>query len=78
MILEGKLMIDVPYMDDWLFQYTWIQVDGSIDFSRPRNRQEGLAVDVREHGCPEGCVRCDETVGVPQGCLWVTEDEHLG
>lgn len=33
---------------NWLELYTWIQVDGSIDFSMPRCRPEGLAIDKRE------------------------------
>jgi hypothetical protein len=28
-------------------------------------------------GTSHWCIDCDETVGVPQGCLWVTEDEYL-
>lgn len=37
---------------DWLELYTWMQIDGSIDFSKPRPRPEGLAIDQREivHG----------------------------
>ena len=33
---------------NWLELYTWIQVDGSIDFSMPRCRPEGLPIDPRE------------------------------
>lgn len=32
----------------WLEKYTWIQEDGTIDFSRPRVRPEGLEIDERE------------------------------
>lgn len=32
----------------WLESYTWIQSDGSIDFSMPRCRPEGLSIDPRE------------------------------
>ena len=33
---------------EWLKHYTWVQPDGGIDFSNPRLRPEGLALDPRE------------------------------
>jgi hypothetical protein len=34
--------------NEWLELYTWIQVDGTCNFSTPRPRPPGLAIDPRE------------------------------
>lgn len=35
-------------LKDWLEAYTWIQEDGSLDFSSPRVRPQGLAIHPKE------------------------------
>lgn len=37
-------------LDEWLKLYTWVQGDGTMNFSHPRRRPRGLAVDPRELG----------------------------
>jgi hypothetical protein len=35
-------------LQQWLEHYTWVQEDGTVNFSRPRLRPSGLPVDARE------------------------------
>lgn len=36
--------VDVRTQMRWLDTYTWIQMDGTLDFDRPRQRPRGLAI----------------------------------